>query len=114
MTKVRLKKHPIRHSGESRNPVTSTNWTPAFAGVTEFSSTLVINAHNSELTQKPATVLEIEHYSDEQITRWDSEDRLDADERKHILDELQRKFLTNDRTKADGLQVQTVADFLAK
>lgn len=52
---------------------------------------LIIEAHNGELTLKPAAVLEIEHYSDAQIARWDSEDTLDADERKRILDRLQRK-----------------------
>jgi AbrB family looped-hinge helix DNA binding protein len=52
---------------------------------------LIIEARNGELTLKPAAVLEIEHYSDAQIARWDSEDTLDADERKRILDRLQRK-----------------------
>jgi len=52
---------------------------------------LIIEARNGEITLKPAAVLEIEHYSDAQIARWDSEDTLDADERKRILDRLQRK-----------------------
>ncbi len=52
---------------------------------------LIIEACDGTLTLKPAAVLEIEHYSDEQIARWDSEDTLDADERKRILDRLQRK-----------------------
>jgi len=28
----------IRHSGEGRNPENATNWTPAFAGVTNVSA----------------------------------------------------------------------------
>jgi antitoxin PrlF len=52
---------------------------------------LIIEARNGELHLKPAAVLEIEHYSDEQIARWDIEDTLDADERKRILSRLQRK-----------------------
>jgi hypothetical protein len=31
----------IRHSGESRNPENSTNWTPAFAGVTDLICTSI-------------------------------------------------------------------------
>jgi len=52
---------------------------------------LIIEECCGTLTLKPAAVLEIEHYSDDQIARWDSEDTLDADERKRILDRLQRK-----------------------
>ena len=52
---------------------------------------LIIEERDGELTLKPAAVLEIEHYSDEQIARWDSEDRLSTDERKRILAKLQEK-----------------------
>ena len=95
MTKVRLENRPICHSGE------------------KIPEALLVSDRDT-LTLKPASVLEIDHYSDDQIACWDNEDKLDADERKRILDELQRKFFSNDRTKADGLQDQTVAEFLAK
>jgi len=52
---------------------------------------LIIEERNGELTLKPAAVLEIEHYSDEQIARWDREDALSAEERKRILARLQEK-----------------------
>jgi antitoxin PrlF len=52
---------------------------------------LIIEERNGELTLKPAVVLEIENYSDEQIARWDSEDTLSADERKRILARLLKK-----------------------
>jgi len=52
---------------------------------------LIIEERNGELTLKPAAVLEIEHYSDDQIARWDSEDMLSAGERNRILARLQEK-----------------------
>lgn len=36
------------------------------------------------MVTKPATVLEIEMYSDDQIAAWDAEDRLSPDERSAI------------------------------
>jgi AbrB family looped-hinge helix DNA binding protein len=50
---------------------------------------LIVEAHDGALTLKPAAVMAIEHYSDEQIARWDSEDVLSEDERKRILARLQ-------------------------
>ncbi|MBK6743670.1 MAG: AbrB/MazE/SpoVT family DNA-binding domain-containing protein [Hydrogenophilales bacterium] len=52
---------------------------------------VIIDERNGELTVKPAAVLEIEPYSDEQITRWDAEDALSAGERQRILARLQAK-----------------------
>jgi antitoxin PrlF len=52
---------------------------------------LIIEECNGELKLKPAAVLEIERYSDEQIASWDREDALSADERKRILARLQDK-----------------------
>jgi AbrB family looped-hinge helix DNA binding protein len=52
---------------------------------------LIIEERNGELTLKPAAVLEIQNYSDEQIARWDSEDTLSSAERKRILANLQAK-----------------------
>ncbi len=37
---------------------------------------------------KPADVMEIEIYSDEEIARWDEEDRLDPIEREALLKNL--------------------------
>ena len=39
------------------------------------------------LTGSPdAMVPQVQHYTDEQIAQWDAEDRLDDDERNHILE----------------------------
>lgn len=52
---------------------------------------LIIEERNGELTLKPAAVLGIEHYSDEEIARWDAEDDLSNEERRRILARLQAK-----------------------
>ena len=54
-------------------------------------SAVIIEERNGELTLKPAAVLEIEHYGDEQIAQWDREDALGKDERQRILARLQAK-----------------------
>lgn len=51
-------------------------------------SALIIEERNGELALKPAAVLEIERYSDAQISEWDREDALSAEERKRILAKL--------------------------
>jgi AbrB family looped-hinge helix DNA binding protein len=53
-------------------------------------SALIVEARNGELTLKPAAVMAIEHYSDEQIAQWDSEDTLAPAERKKLLARLQK------------------------
>ena len=53
-------------------------------------SVVIIEERNGELALKPAAVLEIERYSDEQTAQWDSEDTLTAAERKRILARLQK------------------------
>jgi AbrB family looped-hinge helix DNA binding protein len=53
-------------------------------------SAVIIETRNGELALKPAAVLEIERYTDEQIAQWDSEDKLTAAERKRILARLQK------------------------
>ncbi|MDP2110227.1 MAG: AbrB/MazE/SpoVT family DNA-binding domain-containing protein [Thiobacillus sp.] len=53
-------------------------------------SVVIIETRNGELALKPAAVLEIERYTDEQIAQWDSEDKLTAAERKRILARLQK------------------------
>ncbi len=52
-------------------------------------SAVIIEQRDGELTLKPATVLEIEAYSDAQIADWDREDALTNDERQRILARLQ-------------------------
>lgn len=52
---------------------------------------VIIEERDGELTLKPAAVLEVEHYSDEAIARWDAEDSLSAEERRRILARLQAK-----------------------
>ena len=43
---------------------------------------------DGELVLRPAAVLEIEFYSDEDIARWDEEDRLDGQTRGEILERV--------------------------
>jgi AbrB family looped-hinge helix DNA binding protein len=52
---------------------------------------VIIEEHNGELTLKPAVVMEVEHYSDAQIARWDEQDSLSSEERQRILARLQAK-----------------------
>jgi AbrB family looped-hinge helix DNA binding protein len=49
----------------------------------------ILEEHNNELVIKPATVLEIEMYSDSQINQWDAEDHLDESQRAAILKHFQ-------------------------
>lgn len=53
-------------------------------------SAVIIETRNGELALKPAAVLEIERYTEEQIAEWDSKDKLTAAERKRILARLQK------------------------
>lgn len=53
-------------------------------------STLIVEACEGELRLKPATVLELEHYTDAQIAEWDRADALSADERRRILERLHK------------------------
>ncbi|MEA3277002.1 MAG: AbrB/MazE/SpoVT family DNA-binding domain-containing protein [Pseudomonadota bacterium] len=49
---------------------------------------VIMEDRDGEIVLKPAAVLEIEVYTDEQISQWDEEDRLEPDERKGILRRL--------------------------
>ena len=51
---------------------------------------LILEERNSELILKPAAVMEIEIYHDDQITEWDKEDRLTETERKQIRKSLEK------------------------
>jgi len=52
-------------------------------------SAVIVEERDGELMLKPAVVLSIDTYSDAQITDWDREDVLSADERQRILARLQ-------------------------
>jgi bifunctional DNA-binding transcriptional regulator/antitoxin component of YhaV-PrlF toxin-antitoxin module len=52
-------------------------------------SAVIVEERNGELMLKPAAVVEIEAYSEQQIADWDRKDMLTADERKRILARLQ-------------------------
>jgi antitoxin PrlF len=49
---------------------------------------IIVQDRNGELVLKPAAVLEIDTYSDEQIAEWDEQDRLAPKERQAILRRL--------------------------
>jgi AbrB family looped-hinge helix DNA binding protein len=49
---------------------------------------VILEDRGHEVVLKPGIVLEIQHYSDEQIAQWDAEDKLSDQERAEILDTL--------------------------
>lgn len=51
---------------------------------------VILEDRGNEIILKPGIVLEVQHYSDEQIAQWDAEDKLSDQERTHILDTLTR------------------------
>ena len=51
---------------------------------------LILEERNSELVLKPAAVMEIEVYDDEQIVQWDKDDQLSGIERDQIKKSLKR------------------------
>lgn len=57
----------------------------------EAGGTVIAEEKNGELVLRPAAVVEIDLYTDEQIVRWDEEDRLDACTRQKILNKLGEK-----------------------
>jgi len=54
---------------------------------------VIIEDRNSELVLKPATVLEVEMYSPEQVAEWDQQDQLRDAQRKAVLNRLTRRVL---------------------
>jgi antitoxin PrlF len=52
---------------------------------------LVVDDRKGELVLRPATVVELDTYTDEEIGRWEREDRLAPGERSRILKKLDRK-----------------------
>lgn len=51
----------------------------------EVGGVLIAEEREGDIVLRPAAVMEIETYSDADITRWDAEDRLDGAERATIL-----------------------------
>jgi len=51
---------------------------------------VILEECEGELRIKPAAVLEVEHYSDDQIAAWDQADALSPEERQRILQRLQQ------------------------
>ena len=49
---------------------------------------MILEDRGNEVVLKPGVVLEIQHYSDEQIAQWDTEDKLSDRERANIVDTL--------------------------
>ena len=49
---------------------------------------VILEDRGNEVVLKPGIVLEIQHYSDEQIAQWDAEDKLSDQERAELLDTL--------------------------
>ncbi len=49
---------------------------------------VILEDRGNEVVLKPGIVLEIQHYSDEQIAQWDAEDKLSDQQRAEILDTL--------------------------
>jgi AbrB family looped-hinge helix DNA binding protein len=49
---------------------------------------VILEERDNEVVLKPAIVLEVQHYSDEQIAQWDAEDKLSEKERAQTLDTL--------------------------
>ncbi len=57
----------------------------------EAGDTVIAEERNGELVLKPSAVLEVEIYSEEDIARWDKEDRLDDQTRQKIVEKLESK-----------------------
>ena len=49
---------------------------------------VILEDRGGELVLKPGVVLEVQHYEDEQIARWDAADRLDDGERRRVRDRV--------------------------
>ena len=53
-------------------------------------SALIIEERNNELLLKPAAVMELDIYSDNQIADWDKADQLSKNERERIIQRLEK------------------------
>ena len=52
---------------------------------------VILEDRGGEIVLKPGMVLEVQHYSDEQIASWDADDELEERERTRILDAVARR-----------------------
>ncbi len=52
---------------------------------------VILQDRAGEIVLKPAVVMEVEVYSDEQIAQWDEEDQLEPEERERLLQRLSSK-----------------------
>ena len=52
---------------------------------------VTIEEKDSEVVLRPAAVVEIETFSNEDIAQWDKEDRLEPSERKALLKRLRKR-----------------------
>ena len=52
---------------------------------------VILEDRGNEIVLKPAMVLEVQHYSDDDITQWDANDRLDEGERARLMEALDGK-----------------------
>ncbi|MCY4427885.1 MAG: AbrB/MazE/SpoVT family DNA-binding domain-containing protein [Halieaceae bacterium] len=52
---------------------------------------VILEDRGNEIVLKPGIVLEVQHYSDDQIAQWDAEDQLGEHERRRILDAVNRR-----------------------
>lgn len=55
----------------------------------EAGDTVIAEERDGELVLRPSAVLEVEIYSEEDIARWDEEDRLDDQTRQKIVEKLE-------------------------
>ena len=46
---------------------------------------VILEDRGSEIVLKPGVVLEIQHYGEEEVARWDDDDKLEDEERARIL-----------------------------
>ncbi len=51
---------------------------------------VILEDHGDKVVLKPGIVLEIQHYSDEQITEWDADDELGDEQRTRIAAKLKK------------------------
>ena len=51
---------------------------------------VILEERGNEVVLKPAAVLELEIYSDEQIAEWDAHDRLEDVERRQIIEAAEK------------------------
>lgn len=49
---------------------------------------VILEERGNEVVLKPGMVLEVQHYSDEQIAQWDEDDKLSDHQRTQIINKL--------------------------